>query len=184
MLSCTNNCGGSRTESGFSWLLEELDDATAIGVVEVKSLRQQTRQGLTTYEELTLLERTGPGRRRAEEFLSHRPMTLLEQVDALIDALTRVLVDLDEVAVAAVIQLNDLPVAAPSDDDPSVAPRRGAPKGRTERDAEGTYVSEIRFEPDEGSLAPAVTTEEMRHNTDRRISSSTLLREIQDLAHE
>ncbi len=172
------------TESGLAWLLEELDEATAIGVVEVKSLRQQVRKGRTTYEELTAAEQAGPGRRRAEEFLSHRPMTLLEQVDALIDALTRVLVDLDQVAAAAVAQLNDLPVTAPSDDEPSVAPSAASAPRTPEQEGARTRISEIDFQPDEGSLAPAVTTEAMRHSTDRRENSAKILLGIKSLAHE
>lgn len=89
-------------ELGLGWLLDELDEASTIGVAEVRPLRQQTRRGRVTYEELSAAERSGPGRTRAEEFLTRRSMTQLEQVDALLDAFRRVLVDLDEVAAASV----------------------------------------------------------------------------------
>jgi hypothetical protein len=166
-------------EAGLGWLLDEIDEASALGVTEVKPLRQRTRRGQTTYEELTPAERAGPGRRRAEEFLSRRPMTRVERVDALLDGLTRVLVDLDDIAKAAVEQLNELPDRSPSDEEPAVAESAPRETQQTRR----PRISEIDFEPDEGSLAPRVTSEAMRHNLDRRNTLAEMLKELRDLVH-
>lgn len=162
--------------AGMGWLLDEIDEASALGVTEVKPLRPRTRQGRTTYEELTEAERAGPGRRRAEEFLSRRPMTRIEQVDALLDGLARVLVDLDDVAKAAVEQLNELPDLEPSDEEPVVAESAQ----RVTRQVRRPQIVDIDFEPDEGSLAPAITSEEMRHNMDRRDAVSSVLAELRE----
>ena len=126
---------------GLQWVLAEVDDAVELGVVEVKTLRPQTRQGKTVYEETSKESPSTRGRKRTEEFLSRRPMTYLEQVDQLVAALRRVLVELDAVAETAVTQLNALPSG-----DPDLS-----------------AVSEIDFAPDEGSATPPVTTEAIRH---------------------
>ncbi len=100
------------------------------------------------------------GRKRAEEFLTRRPMTDQEQVETFIAALRRVLVDADSVAQAAIGQLVELgqrpllEAASPVDAKPL---ERHNP----------AVVEENDFLPDEGSAAPAVTTEAMRHDVDR-----------------
>lgn len=168
---------------GLSWLVEEVDAAAAAGVVEVKPLRQRTRQGRSVYEELSATERVAPGRRRAEEFLTRRPMTLIEQVDALIDGFTRALVDLDEVASASVEQLTGLPIATEADVEPPVASTTSGGVDRAPDD-EGarTVIFEIDFEPDDGSSAPAVSTEGIRHSGERRREIAGLLDEIRRMA--
>ena len=159
--------------NGLGWVLDELDEAVAIGVVEVKPLRQSIRQGRQVYEEVLSPGAVAPGRRRAEEFLTRRPMTDQEQVEALILALRRALVDPDAVARAAVDQVNGLPVTGP----------RGE---RSRSDADGnafdqpsfartTLVTEIDFAPDEGSLEETVSTEGIRYAEDRRITVEPIL---------
>ena len=100
------------------------------------------------------------GRKRAEEFLSRRPMTELEQVEAIVAAIRRVLVDLDDVARTSVDQLRNL-------DGPG--------------DEAVPLISEIDFEPDEGSSTPPVTTEAMRHQP--REATTELLDELEREIH-
>lgn len=171
-------------ELGLAWVLDELDEATTIGVTEIRSLRQQTRQGRVTYEELSAAERTGAGRVRAEEFISRRSMTQLEQVDALLDAMMRILVDLDEVAAASVAQLNDLPLTTPSRDESPFADSEAPPSFRSEPDAARTRITEIDFAPDEGSLYPPVSSELIRGDTSRRDEVARVLRDLRVAAHQ
>jgi hypothetical protein len=148
-------------QHGLEWVLAEVDEAVSLGVVEVKSLRQATLQGRTVYEEVSPDLAPFRGRKRAEEFLSRRPMTELEQVEAIVGALRRVLVDLDDVARTSVDQLRDLPGTSEEDDVPP--------------------IFEIDFQPDEGSSTPHVTTEVMRHED--RVSTAQLLDQLQREIH-
>lgn len=159
--------------SGLGWLLEELDEAVTVGVVEVKALRLATRQGRQVYEDVPVATAASRGRRRAEEFLTHRPMTDQEQVESLIRALRRVLIDLDEVAQSAVDQLNELPRSeAPGEPIPSVASDKQLDQAPPDR---VPLVAEIDFMPDEGSVAAVVSTEGIRHSEDRRITLERIL---------
>lgn len=146
---------------GMQWVLDEVDEAVSLGISEARTLRQHTRQGQITYEDVTGLDYSADatsarGRRGTEEFARRRPMTDLEQVELLVTALRRVLVDLDEIADEAVSVLNDLADReqqeftdrSKSDDD---IPAPASPP-----------VYEIAFAPDEGSTSPAVSTESMR----------------------
>jgi hypothetical protein len=145
-------------DHGMRWVVDEVDEAISFGVAEVKELREARRDGRTVYEELST---PGRGGKRAQEFITRRPMTELEQADALITAFRRVLVDLDEVASMSVDQLND--AMASVDDNVEL-------------------VSEIVFEPDDGSTAPRVTTEVVRYER-RRQRVSDLLGEIHREIH-
>lgn len=172
------------SQLGLAWVLGELDEATTVGVAELRPLRQQTRRGRVTYEELPATERGGPGRSRAEEFVSRRSMTPAEQVDALLDALMRVLVDLDDVAAASVEQLNNLPSAMTQTDDesPFAASKPLAP-AVSSQERGPTPISEIDFAPDQGSLAPPISSELVRHDPDRRGEVARILRELREVAH-
>jgi hypothetical protein len=99
---------------GMQWVLDEVDEAIALGVPETRALRQTTdRQGLTTYEDVTPPDALpfpglGRGRRtgRSADFIRSRPMTLREQARLLVQALNRVLADLDTVAVGSLKALD------------------------------------------------------------------------------
>ncbi len=91
---------------GMQWVLDELDDAVSLGVIEVKQLRQVTRRGQMVYEEVPAAV-GATGRKRAEEFLERRSLTPEERVRALIGALRRVVLELDDVATSAVEQVNE-----------------------------------------------------------------------------
>lgn len=147
-------------QHGMEWVLAEVDEAVSLGVVEVKALRQATHKGRTVYEEAPPGVAPIRGRKRAEEFLSRRPMTELEQVEAIVAAIRRVLVDLDDVARTSVDQLRNL-------DGPG--------------DEAVPLISEIDFEPDEGSSTPPVTTEAMRHQP--REATTELLDELEREIH-
>jgi hypothetical protein len=143
---------------GLQWIVDEVDEQVSLGIVEVKELREVRRSGEVIYEEFPTTVSSPPrGRRRAEEFITRRPMTVKEQVDALIEALGRVLVDIDAIADASVRQLNDEDLWAAREVPP---------------------ISEINFVPDEGSTTPAVTTEALRHS-DQRFHIAELLRQLQ-----
>jgi hypothetical protein len=147
----------------MDWVLTELDDAVALGVVEPKRLRQVNRRGEVQYEELARTESASArGRRRAEEFLSRRPMTDLEKIESILASLRRVLVTSEEVALASVSQLNDLPQQLVADDGPRDAEpsRTRSTKSREPRGR--TSVAQIDFVPDQGSASPAVSTEGRR----------------------
>jgi hypothetical protein len=158
-------------EHGLSWVVAEFDEAVALGVVEVKKMRQANRKGETFYEELPQADAGSRGRKRAEEFLSRRPMTALERVEALLSALRRVLVDLDTVAEAAVSQLNDLPEPRVTDVDPS----EREPVGHPDNAMSVQVISEMDFLPDEGSTSPPITTEAMRHGEGRADTAKGIL---------
>jgi hypothetical protein len=99
---------------GMQWMLDEVDEAIALGVPETRTLRQPTsRQGLTTYEDVTAPDASpfpGQGRSRrtgrSTEFIRSRPMTPREQAQLLVQALGRVLADLEAVAVGSLEALD------------------------------------------------------------------------------
>ncbi len=126
--------------NGLGWVLDELDEQAVLGIVESKRLRESRRDGKLFYEELAESPRPGLGRPRAEEFITRRRMTVREQVDALIDALERVLVGVELVAIESVKQLQELP------------------------EASALVVNVIEFMPDEDDRGPSVTTEELRYD--------------------
>lgn len=163
---------------GMQWVLNEVDEAIALGVPETRTLRQTNRAGRTTYEDVTepaIPElATGPVRRRrnrrAEEtgrgrqdFVRSRPMTLREQAGLLIHAVRRVLTDLDAIADGTIDALD---LGSLSDEQDAFvdypAPRVGA----------------IRFAPDEGSTAPAINIDVIRGSR-RRTQVANLLRQIE-----
>jgi hypothetical protein len=44
---------GFANAQGMQWVLDELDEAIALGIPETRTLRQTNRQGLITYEDVT-----------------------------------------------------------------------------------------------------------------------------------
>ena len=129
-------------ERGLQWVLQEVDQAVAEGVLEPIQLRQTTRRGQQVYETVPQEPRSIPGRKRSEEFVSRRPMTELEQVGTLIDALRRVLVHLPPVAQAGIDILRSSEVT-------------------------GTYdslVSDVRFAPENDDPSPAISLRELGDN--------------------
>jgi len=148
---------------GMQWILDEVDEAVSLGIPEVRTLRQSSQQGRIIYEDITGVDLTDipPGRRpkRSEEFVSRRPMTELEQVVLLVEALRRVLVDSEKIASESIDTLNQ-PV---------------------DRFASGSYDQEhpaidlppvdgIAFAPDEGSTSPAVELELVRSSHSPRVA--------------
>jgi hypothetical protein len=104
---------------GMQWMLDEVDEAVSLGIPEVRTLRQSTRRGRTTYEDVTLSDslhrlddagfgtsRAAPTTKRAEQFVRRRPMTSLEEARLLVEALRNVLVGLDDIAEEALGALN------------------------------------------------------------------------------
>ncbi|NHC15957.1 hypothetical protein [Motilibacter deserti] len=149
---------GFAAEIGFQWVLDELDEAIEEGVTETKRLRSVKRNGRDDFEEVAS---TAPGRKRAEEFLVRRPLTLEEQVEALLGALRRALVDVERVSQQSIEQLQPLASANRSllglDDEPTPRP--------TER-ATTPVISEIDWVPDQGSRdVVGISTEGLRHRT-------------------
>ena len=146
---------------GLQWVLDEVDEAVSLGISEARTLRQSTRQGQITYEDITDLDysaetKSARNRRGTEEFARRRPMTDLEQVELLVTALRRVLVDLDGIADEAVNLLND-----PVDREQQEFTDQ-ANSGADNLPPALPPVYEIAFAPDEGSTAPAVSTGDMR----------------------
>lgn len=148
---------GFAADMGLGWVLDELDEAIEEGITETKRLRSVKRNGRDDFEELPP---AAPGRKRAEEFLLRRPLTLIEQVEALLGALRRALVDVELVSQRSIEQLQLLTSANRSviglNDEPSSRP--------TER--ETPVISEIDFRPDQGSRdVVGISTEGLRHRT-------------------
>ena len=120
----------------MQWVLDEVDEAIALGVPETRTLRQTTnRQGLITYEDVTApdeLPSPGQSRRRrsgrSADFIRRRPMTIREQAQLLIRALRRVLVDLDMVAIGSLEALNPATLSDHVDPDAELSLRRQAPR--------------------------------------------------------
>jgi hypothetical protein len=145
---------------GMPWVLDEIDEAIALGVPETRRLRQTTdRQGQTRFEDVTdpdLLqlpdEEQGRRTRRSEEFTRTRPMTVREQTELLIQALSKVLLELDAIADGSLDALD--PASLYDYVDPTAKP--GFPVSSM------PGVGTISFAPDEGSTAPAVSTEVIR----------------------
>jgi hypothetical protein len=159
-------------DHGLEWVLTELDEAIAIGVLENRELRQSTRGGHTIYEDA--VPTPGPTRRRnVEVFLSRRPMTTLEKIDALLGALRRVLLDLDAVARESITQLNRLPAAIRSDVDVTEPSAQERDYG-TDRAPASPDIEDIDFVPDDGGVGAAVSTEAMRFDSGRGVVSRIL----------
>lgn len=163
-------------EHGMGWVLEELDEAVALGVVQAKALRPASRKGHQVYEEVPAEGPSGRGRKRAEEFLTRRPMTDQEQVEALIGALRRALLDIDSVAQEAVEQLSGLPSGPPVGE--SLAASSDDTHAAESPLAAFTRVEELDFLPDEGGVAVPLTTERFRHADDRRATVGLLLDQL------
>lgn len=146
--------------SGLRWVLDEFDEQTVLGVVEPKALRESRRDGRVMYEEITEVPvKPSSGRPRSEEFVTRRPMSVREQVDTLIDALDRVLVGVERIAIESVVQLQAMP------------------------DVGQAEVYEIDFVPEVDDAAPQVTTEELRHDT-RNARTEALLRRLREVMDE
>jgi hypothetical protein len=158
---------------GMQWVLDEVDEAIALGVPETRTLRQTTnRQGVTTYEDVTAPDSLpfpglGRGRRtgHSADFIRSRPMTQQEQARLLVQALNRVLAGLDAVAVGSLKALNPETLSDHVDGDSET----GFPIPR---------VGSISFVPDEGSTAPAVSVDVFL-SSQRHAQVAGLLNEIQ-----
>jgi hypothetical protein len=158
---------------GMQWVLDEVDEAIAIGVPETRTLRQTTnRQGRITYEDVTKSDGVPipgqvRGRRtaRSADFISSRPMTLQERAQLLVQALNRVLADLDMVAVGSLEALDPATLSDYVDLDSEA----GLPL---------PPIGTISFVPDDGSTAPAVNIDVIR-SSQRHTQVAGLLREIE-----
>jgi hypothetical protein len=158
---------------GMQWVLDEVDEAIALGVPETRTLRQTTnRQGVTTYEDVTAPDALpfpglgrGPRTGRSADFIRSRPMTPREQAQLLVQAFNRVLADLDVVAVGSLKALNPETLSDHVDEDSA----RGFPIPQ---------VDSISFVPDEGSTAPAVSIDIIL-SSQRHAQVAGLLSEIQ-----
>jgi hypothetical protein len=149
-------------ELGMQWVLDEVDEAIAVGVPEQRTLRQTTRQGRTSYEDVTEpsdeLPMLGEGRsrrtRRSEEFVRSRPMTTMEQAELLLEALRQVIVELDAVAVGCFDALAPDVLSNHAENAKAI-------------DASGIvmpHVDNISFAPDDGSTAPAINLDLIRRS--------------------
>jgi hypothetical protein len=148
---------------GMQWVLDEVDEAVALGVPEARTLRQTSRQGRTLYDDVTpegpppLKQEQSRRSRRSEEFIRSRPMTSSEQARLLLQAFGRVLADLDAVADGSIEAL-----------DPTTFSDYLEPEG-VELDMKTDFahlpvpgVESISFVPDEGSRAPAISLDVIR----------------------
>jgi hypothetical protein len=161
---------------GMQWVLDEVDDAIALGVPEARTLRQTIRQGLVTYEDVTaepdeflLLEQPqGRQGRRSEEFIRSRPMTPQEQAHLLLDALSRVLSELDVIAAGTLEALGPATLA----DYLGSTQKTSAPEVRV------PGVESISFTPDEGSTAPGISLNLIRESQ-RHVRVTQLISRIQ-----
>jgi hypothetical protein len=158
---------------GMQWVLDEVDEAIALGVPETRTLRQTTdRRGQTTYEDVTApvpppVPGEGRSRRtgRSADFVRSRPMTLQEQAQLLVQALSRVLADLDTVAAGSLEALDPVRLSEHVD-------------GDSEMGFAIPHVGSISFVPDEGSAAPAVSVDVIL-SSQRHARVAGLLSEIQ-----
>lgn len=155
--------------NGMSWVVDELEDAIAVGVFEARELRQSTRGGQTTYEDVPEMSR---GRKRAEEFVGRRSLTPEEEIRLMLAGLRRVLVDLDQVATTSVLQLNELASVTQSPADVDLTDSADFTSRRH------PVVTEIDYVPDVGSSAGEVSTEGLRH-TRRSNAAAEILRRIE-----
>ena len=151
--------------NGMQWILDEVDEAISLGIAETRMLKQSTQGGRTTYRRDPEISGPRGGRRskRSEEFISRRPMTTLEQAELLLQALRRVLVDLDDIAVGSIGALNDRDLHRQPDAEPGIAV---------------PFINGMSFAPDEGSNAPAINTDLMKIR-DRRDASSEIISQIE-----
>jgi hypothetical protein len=161
-------------EQGMQWVLDEVDDAIALGVPETRTLRQTSRRGQTTYEDVTPGDELfalgqGPSRRsrRSEEFIRSRPMTALEQVNLLLQALRTVLADLDVIATGTLEAL-----------DPATLSDYIDPDSKTGLNLVAPEVETISFVPDEGSIAPGISINFIRQSQ-RRTRVSEIIDQIE-----
>jgi hypothetical protein len=161
---------------GMQWVLDEVDDAISLGVPETRTLRQTNRQGFVTYEDITaepddyfLLEQPqGRRGRRSEEFIRSRPMTPQEQAHLLLDALSRVLTELDAIAAGALEALDPATLAVYLDpEEKTRISRIRVPR-----------VESISFTPDEGSTTPGINFNFMR-DSQSRVRVTELISQIQ-----
>jgi hypothetical protein len=160
---------------GMQWVLDEFDEAIALGVPETRTLRQTSRRGQTTYEDVTTHDEMlalGQGQsrrsRRSEEFTRSRPMTPLEQVHLLLDALRTVLADLDVIAAGTLEALNPETLSDYIDPD-------------SNSDIQGLIAPEVEtisFEPDEGSITPRISINFIRESQ-RRTRVSEIISQIE-----
>jgi hypothetical protein len=160
---------------GMQWVLDEVDEAIALGVPETRTLRQTSRRGVTTYEDVTnpdIPELSGgeQGRRgrRGEEFVRSRPMTPVEQVELLLQAIGKVLTNLDEIANGTMEAL-----------DPASLQDYLGETGKT--DSLGlpvTPIASMSFVPEGGSTAPAVSIDVLRSSR-RRARVGAILSQIE-----
>lgn len=158
---------------GMQWVLDEVDEAIALGVPETRTLRQTTnRQGVTTYEDVTPADALpfpalGRGHRtgRSSDFIRSRPMTPLEQAQLLVQAFNRVLANLDVVAIGSLKALNPETLSDHAD-------------GDSETGFPIPHVGSISFLPDEGSTASAVSIDVIL-SSQRHEQVARLLNEIQ-----
>ncbi len=143
--------------SQLDWVMREVDDAIALGVLETKSLRTSRRSdGLESYVEVVAEPGYGGrGRKRAEEFLTTRRMTPKEQFTEAISAIRRATVDVDAVADASLRQLND--------HDSAEAIQLPA-------------IAEISFEPDEEETSKPVLVSAVSDRPGRGVLSEVLER--------
>ena len=159
---------------GMQWVLDEVDEATALGVPETRTLRQTSQRGGTTYVDVTgsdVLELTGTdeGRRgrRSEEFVRSRPLSLVEQVQLLIQAISKVLIDLDEIANGSMQALDPASLQDYLDEAAKADLRFPVP-----------VVASMSFEPEDGSRAPAVSINVLRSSR-RSARVDGILRQIE-----
>jgi hypothetical protein len=89
-------------DNGIGWMAEQVDAAVTAGVFEQKRLRQTSRGGVISYEEVMDSRSISGGedrtRARGEEFVSRRAMTEEEQFDVITQAIRRIFVDTAKVA--------------------------------------------------------------------------------------
>lgn len=168
---------------GMQWVLDEVDEAIALGVPERRTLRQTNRAGRTRYQDVTEPTTpeltTGPVRRRRnrryeetgrarQDFVRSRKMTSREQAELLVHALGRVLTDLDAIADGTLEALD--PGRLSDHLDAAITPAF--------EDYPPPRVGTIRFAPDEGSTAPAVDIDVIRGSR-RRTRVADLLHQIE-----
>ena len=161
--------------NGMQWVLDEVDEAVSLGVPEIRTLRQSSQQGRITYEDITEPDAglmSTRRRRNTEDFVTRRPMTESEQVELLVQALKRVLVDLDGIAKQSIEALND-PELRDTLKSPTLAETVSSQMPAPPE------VSGISFAPDEGSSSPAISLDAIQH-TDRSLRISEILTLIEN----
>lgn len=126
--------------------------------------------------EMSMARRRRKQSRRSEEFVSRRPMTDLEQVQLLIDALGRVLVDLNKIAGAAVDYVNDTGILRQPENEPIANIHVSQGLANTPRS-----IQSILFIPEEDDGSPLVNTDLLdRGNDERTIGVLSRLRDRLD----